>query len=129
MRLTHTARTALQDLHTNAKDQISMATVARLWNAAARRRAGARRMAPAFESHSAGVRGLVLEVAEGARAEVLEVEQTFHATLWHLLSRIDQAAENLDVLNLNPGTRRWLASELITLAQIIEDGLEGRADG
>lgn len=126
MRLTHRARTALEDLHANARDEISMATVRRLWDAAAHRRT---RIAPAFDSHTPTVRSLALAVAEGARAEVLEVEQTFHATLWHLLSRIDQAAENLDGLNLNPGTRRWLARELTTLAQIIEDGLEGRTDG
>lgn len=128
MRLTRNARTALEDLHANAADQLSMAQVRRLWDAAARRRAGARRFLPAFDSHSPNVRGLALDVAEGAREEVLEVEQTLHATLWHLLARIDQAAENLDGMNINPGTRRWLARELTTITQIIEDGLEGRTD-
>lgn len=106
MRLTHKARAALEDLHANAADQLSMAQVRRLWDTAARRRAGARCIVPAFDSHTPNVRALALAVAEGAREEVLEVEQTLHATLWHLLARIDQAAENLDGMNINPGTRR-----------------------
>ena len=124
MKATEPVKRILAQLHRQATD-LSQSSVARLWAAQAARLAPTQRV-PAFGSHTQRHRQMVMAVVEAAREETVEVERTLHATLWNLLEECDAAYARLDRMNLNPGTRRWLARELNEIVQIIHDGLEGR---